>query len=289
MLGALPLLLLLQPARASRRSGKMFGMAARDVWALGDFPRVARELVPSVGPALVEACGIHAGQRVLDVAAGAGAVAIPAVEAGATVTASDITPELLAAGRAEAAERGVELEWVEADAQALPFDDDAFDVVTSSFGAMFAPDHAATAAELLRVCRPGGTIGMANWTPDGWIGGFFLTIAQHVPVPPPATPPALWGHEPYVEQLFGDRVASLALERRRISIDGFEQPADLVAFYKANFGPVIVAYASVAGDPERLAALDAAFTAYAERTNLGTPGGPTRYELEYLQVLAVAA
>ena len=138
----------------------------RALWASGDYPAVAAELIPALGPELVQACGIRPGDRVLDVAAGSGNAAIPAAVAGAIVTASDLTPELFGAGRRIAAERGVELEWVEADAEAVPFADNSFDVVTSCVGAMFAPHHQATANELVRVCRPGGTIGMINWTPE---------------------------------------------------------------------------------------------------------------------------
>src|SRR5687767_544474 len=139
----------------------------RAMWALGDYHRFAKETVWELGPVLVEACGIAAGQRVLDVAAGTGNVAIRAAEAGAEVVASDLTPENFEAGHREARARGVEPEWIEADAEALPFDDGAFDVVTSSLGAMFAPDHQRVADELLRVCRPGGTIGLLAFTPEG--------------------------------------------------------------------------------------------------------------------------
>jgi ubiquinone/menaquinone biosynthesis C-methylase UbiE len=137
---------------------------------------VAAELIPELGPELFRACGIRTGDRVLDVAAGSGNAAIPAARTGATVTASDLTPELFAAGRWIAEARGVEVEWVEADAEAMPFADNGFDVVMSCVGAMFAPDHQATADELIRLCRPGGTIGMINWTPDGFIGSMFATI-----------------------------------------------------------------------------------------------------------------
>ena len=133
--------------------------SARTMWALGDYHRFATETVWELGPILVAASGVSAGQRVLDVAAGTGNVAIRAAQAGASVVASDITPEHFDAGRRAAREAGVELEWIEGDAQALPFADDEFDIVTSCFGAMFAPDHGAAANELLRVCRPGGVIG----------------------------------------------------------------------------------------------------------------------------------
>ena len=151
--------------------------APSTVWALGDYHRFAKAMVWSVGPELVAACGVDHGQRVLDVAAGSGNVAIRAAQTGATVVASDLTPESLAAGEREARSLGVELEWVVADAQALPFADAEFDVVTSAFGAMFAPHHQAVADELLRVCRPGGTIGLASFTPDGGVGEFFGVFA----------------------------------------------------------------------------------------------------------------
>lgn len=261
--------------------------AAR-VWALGDFPRIARETISGTGDVLVAACDVRAGQRVLDVAAGSGNVALPAARAGARVIASDITPELLAAGRAAAEAEGLRLHWVEADAQALPFDDGAFDVVLSSFGAMFAPDHARTAAELARVCRPGGTIGLVSWTPDGWAGGFFATIGAFAPPPPAgAQPPVLWGIEAHVRELFGARVSALRSETRMVVIEHFDAPIDLVAYYRANFGPVIATYAALGDDPERVAALDAALLDFATRTNLDPDGG--RWELEYLLVVAQAA
>lgn len=132
----------------------------REVWAAGDFPAVARRSVTEFGPAIVRACEIGPGQRVLDIAAGPGTVSIPAAQAGAAVVATDITPELFIAGRAAAQQAGVEIEWIEADAQDLPFADGEFDAVVSSMGVMFAPDHQRAAAELLRVCRPGGRIGL---------------------------------------------------------------------------------------------------------------------------------
>src|SRR3954453_4651703 len=229
------------------------------MWAAGDFPRVARETVPQVGPALVAAAGVRTGQRVLDVAAGSGATAIPAALAGGDVVASDLTPELLAAGRSAAIAAGVALEWVEADAEALPFADASFDVVLSSFGAMFAWNHRRVADELVRVTRPGGTIAMANWTPEGWVGQFFLTLVPFMPPPPEgALPPILWGVEDHVRGLFGDRVRDLTFTRATQVVDAFATPEGLVAYYRDNFGPTIVAYRTVGDDAPRRAELDAA-------------------------------
>ena len=258
--------------------------APSTVWALGNYHRFAKEMVWSVGPELVAACGIGPRQRVLDVAAGTGNVAIRAAEAGADVVASDLTPESLAAGGREARERGVELEWVAADAQALPFADGEFDVVTSSFGAMFAPDHQAVADELLRVCRPGGTIGMTNFTPDGGVGEFFGVFAPYLPAPPPgALPPVLWGDEEHVRQLFGARVASLELTHRWLVERSAGGPRAYCDFYRETFGPAVAAY-SVA--PDRVADLDRHFLDFATRMNRGEPGGPSEYHYEYLLVVA---
>ena len=142
----------------------------RAMWALGDYPAVAIEVIPELGPALVAATGVRAGDRVLDVAAGTGNAAVPAALAGADVVASDLTPELFAAGREFAARHGVQITWEEGDAEALPYGDDSFDAVLSCVGVMFAPHHQQAADELVRVCRPGGTIGLLNWTPTGSSG-----------------------------------------------------------------------------------------------------------------------
>src|SRR5918993_2630133 len=184
------------PAPPAQAADREFKAATRAAWALGDYHRFAKATVWQRGVELVEACGISAGQRVLDVAAGTGNTAIRAAEAGARVVASDLTPANFEAGRREARARGVELEWVEADAEALPFGDGEFDVVTSLLGAMFAPDHEKVADELVRVCRPGGTIGMINFTPEGLAAEFFGLFARYAPAPPPgALPPILWGSE----------------------------------------------------------------------------------------------
>jgi ubiquinone/menaquinone biosynthesis C-methylase UbiE len=261
--------------------------AARAAWRLGDYHRFATELVWGVGPVVVSACRIGPGQRVLDVAAGTGNVAIRAAEAGASVVASDLTPEHFSAGRAEARSRGVQLEWVEADAEALPFADDSFDVVTSAFGAMFAPNHEAVADELARVCRPAGTIGLASFTPDGLAAEFFGLFAPYMPAPPPgAQLPVLWGREDHVRDLFGDRVEWRTLAREHY-VERAASPEAYRAFFKETFGPVVAVYASLADEPDRVAELDAAFLDFATRANEGPPGGPAAYRYEYLLAVAL--
>jgi SAM-dependent methyltransferase len=260
--------------------------AARQIWALGDYHRFAKATVWELGQVLVDACEVSAGMRVLDVAAGTGNTAIRAAQAGAEVVASDLTPENFPAGQREAAAAGVELEWVEGDAEALPFDDAEFDVVTSSVGAIFAPHHQRVADELIRVCRPGGTVGMINFTPEGLIGDFFGALAPYAPAPPPdALPPPLWGSEDHVRELLGDRVDPLRLSRREY-VERVDSPAAYRRLCKETFGPVVAIYASLAGQDDRLAALDRDFLDFAVRSNRGAAGGPAEYHYEYLLVVA---
>jgi SAM-dependent methyltransferase len=229
----------------------------RAVWALGDYPAVATEIIPELGEVLVEAAGVAPGDRVLDVAAGAGNVAIPAALAGASVVASDLTPELLEIGRRHAVARGAQVEWVEADAEALPFADGEFDVVLSCVGVMFAPHHQASADELVRVCRPDGTIAVINWTPEGFVGQLFATMKPYL-APPPAgvQPPPLWGDENHVRELFGDRLADIVVERRNLVVDRFSSADAFRDYFKANYGPTVSAYRGLAGDPVKTSALD---------------------------------
>lgn len=260
--------------------------ATRAAWALGDYHAFAKQTVWELGEVLVRACGISPGQRVLDVAAGTGNTAIRAAQAGADVVASDLTPENFEAGRREAAAHGVELEWVQADAEALAFDGDEFDAVTSSVGAIFAPHHQAVADELLRVCRPGGVIGMINFTPEGLISDFFGAIAPYMPPPPEgALPPPLWGSEEHVRELFGDRVESLEMTRGEY-VERADDPVAYREFFKRTFGPVVATYASLADQPDRLAALDRDFLEFTTRSNRGAPDGPAEYPYQYLLVVA---
>src|ERR671910_2198277 len=199
----------------------------RAIWASGDYSSMVETFLLPLGPRLVEACGIGPGMRVLDVAAGTGNASIPAAQRGASVTASDLTPELLEAGRAKAEADGLELEWVEADAENLPFADESFDVVMSSIGAMFAPQHQKVADELVRVCRPGGTIGLLSWTPEGQIGALFRTMGPFAPPPPPGAQPApLWGSEEHLRGLLGERVRLAAPERDTLEVTAFRKARD---------------------------------------------------------------
>ena len=255
--------------------------AHRAMWALGDYAAIASEVIPHLGADLVEACGVRRGMRVLDVAAGPGNAAIPAALTGASVVASDLTPELLEAGRGEAARRGADLEWRQADAEALPFADGEFDVVLSCMGVMFAPHHQASASELIRVCRPGGTIGLISWTPQGFVGEMLAAMKPYLAPPPPgAQPPPLWGQEEHVSALFGDRVTDLTMRRRTIRVDCFATPEEFRDRFKTCYGPTVSAYRGIAEDPERVAALDHALADLARRHDRGTTS--TVMDWEYL-------
>jgi ubiquinone/menaquinone biosynthesis C-methylase UbiE len=255
----------------------------RAMWASGDYPKLASDLVAPLGPVLVQAIGIRPGDRVLDVAAGTGNAAIPAALTGASVVASDLTPELLEHGRAVAAAHGVELEWREANAHALPFGDNEFDVVMSCIGVMFAPFHQRAADELVRVCRPGGRIGLINWTPEGHIGQLFATMKPYVPAPPPgAQPPPLWGREDHVRALLGDRVTHVVTERQTLTVDHFPDGAAFRDYFKNTYGPTISAYRNIEGDADRVAELDADIA----RIGDGFLNGSSSMEWEYLLLTA---
>lgn len=253
----------------------------RSMWALGDYPTVAGEIIPDLGEVLVEACGVGPGARVLDVASGSGNAAIPAALAGADVVACDLTPELLEAGRAQAATAGAEVEWREADAESLPFADGEFDVVLSCVGVMFAPHHQAAADELVRVCRPGGTIGLASWTPEGFIGQMLGTMKPFVPAPPPGVqPPPLWGTEDHVLGLLGQRVTDVNSRRLAVTVDRFDSPEAFRDYFKTLYGPTVAAYRGIGDDPEQAAALDRGLADLARRHDRGT--GRTVMDWEYL-------
>ncbi|QCX26325.1 class I SAM-dependent methyltransferase [Nocardioides jishulii] len=236
----------------------------RTMWATGDYPRVAREVVAPLGEVLVDALDVCSGEQVLDIAAGTGNAAAAAARRGADVTASDLTPELLAAGRAAFGD--VSLTWDEANAEDLPYDDDSFDVTMSCIGVMFAPHHQRAADEMLRVARPGGRIGVVSWTPDGTIGQLFATMKPYVAAPPAgASPPPLWGDAAHVATLLGDRVHDVTVRRGTLVVDHFADAAAFADYFTRHYGPTIVARRANADDPERLAALDADLVALGER------------------------
>lgn len=254
----------------------------RAMWAMGDYPAVATEVIAELGPRLVAAAGIGPGDRVLDVGAGSGNAAIPAALAGADVVASDLTPDLLETGRQDAEKVGASLRWEEGDAEHLPYADGEFEVVTSCVGVMFAPHHQQSADELVRVLRPGGRLALLSWTPSGFIGQMFATMKPYAPPPPPgAQPPPLWGDEAHVRGLLGDRVTDVVAETDTVSVPLFPDGASFRDFFKRTYGPTIAVYRSLADDPARAAELDEALAAHGDRY---VSDGPM--EWEYLLLTA---
>lgn len=256
----------------------------QEVWSTGDFSKIGRGAV-IVGELLCEAIGLHAGERVLDVAAGSGNTALAAARRFAVVTATDFVPELLATAEQRAACEGLLLTTRVADAQDLPFPDASFDVVLSTFGAMFAPDQERTAAELLRVCRPGGRIGMANWTPESVSGQMFRAITARVPPAPGLRPPVEWGRRERLEELLGPEAAPLRTEVRHLVIRHLS-PEGVLEWFRTWFGPTISAFAAL--DEAGQAGLEADLLDVWRRNNRsgdGTLMAPS----EYLEVVAVRA
>lgn len=238
----------------------------RVVWALGDYSAVAREVIHELGRVLVAESRIGPGDRVLDVAAGTGNASIEAARTGASVVASDLTPELLEIGRQDAARQGVELAFEEADAEALPYADDSFDAVLSCVGVMFAPHHEVAAGELTRVVRADGRLALINWTPEGFVGQLFATLKKFVPAPPAGVqPPPLWGDEEHVRALLGDRVAELSTERRQLSVDRFASGAEFRDFFRDFYGPTAAAYRGIGDDQQRRSELDDALADLGDR------------------------
>ncbi|HXV57205.1 MAG TPA: class I SAM-dependent methyltransferase [Gaiellaceae bacterium] len=233
----------------------------RQAWSSGDYHAVAARIALTAEH-LCDTADLHAGWRVLDVATGSGNAAIAAARLGCEVVGVDYVPALLERARVRAAAEGLDVELVEGDAEALPFPDGSFDAVTSVFGVMFTPDHARAAAELLRVCRPGGTIALANWTPEGFIGQVFQTLGRHVPPPAAVPSPMLWGTEEHLRELFGDEVCSLETAQRTFTFR-FRSAEDYVDFFRRWYGPTLKAFAALEG--EAADALEADLVAVARR------------------------
>jgi ubiquinone/menaquinone biosynthesis C-methylase UbiE len=210
---------------------------ARKLWSSGDYAS-AMHVIQTVGPRAVEAAGVSGDDVVLDVACGNGNATLPAARTGAKVTGIDITPSLLEAAKAAAAEAGLEIDWIEGDAQKLPFDDDSFDVVLSVFGCMFVPDQRAEAQEIARVLKPGGRMAIAAWTPEGNVGKMFITTAKHRPPPPEGfQPPILWGSEDYVQSLFEGTGVDLDIERTAVEFEA-DSAEDYFAEMERDLPPI---------------------------------------------------
>ena len=255
---------------------------ARATWAAGDWDTCARLIAPA-GELVIERAGIEPGVELLDVGTGSGGnIAIPAALRGARVVGLDVTPELLESARGHAAEAGVDVEWIEGDAQALPFADASFDRVVSTFGAMFAPDHARAAAELVRVCRPGGRVLMTTWADSGFIGEMFKLTGAYMPPPPPGVqPPPLWGVEAHVREMFGAAGTVPEIARERVVAE-FASVEDVVQEYTVHFGPFVTARGVL--EPEgRWDDFVAAFRELVRRFDAGG-GDRTRMESEYFLI-----
>lgn len=253
-------------------------------WSLGDYGRIGSALT-WLGETLVVALDVHSGERVLDVAAGSGNASLPALRRHADVVCTDYVPDLLAQAERRAAADGYALRTEVADAQALPYADASFDVVMSTIGAMFAPDQEATARELLRVCRPGGRIGMANWTPDGMIGDLFRLVAGYVPPPAGVRPAVAWGDEAVVRALLGRGCSSLAVTPRTFPWR-YPSAEACAEHFRAYYGPVNAAFAAVGA--EREDALLADLVALFDRHSTATDGTMAA-EVGYVEVVGVRA
>lgn len=250
-------------------------------WSSGDYAVVGTTL-QLTGELLCEAINLRAGQRVLDVAAGNGNATLAAARRGADVTSTDYVPALLERGRARAAAEGLNIVFQEADAEALPFASESFDVVLSTFGVMFTPNQEQAAQELLRVCRPGGTIGLANWTPESFIGNVFRTIGNYVPPAPGVKSPALWGSEERLRELFGDSIAEWSLNRRSF-VFRYRSAEHWLDVFRTYYGPALKAFAAL--DAAGQADLTHELIALLQRFNQG--GTETLIvPSEYLEVVA---
>lgn len=234
-------------------------------WASGDYAVVGSTL-QIVGELLAEAVDIRAGENVLDVAAGNGNATLAAARRFASVTSTDYVPELLEKARARAVAEGADVEFRVADAEALPFDNNMFDAAVSTFGVMFTPDHSKTAREMLRVVRSGGRIGLANWTPEGFIGQIFKVIGSHVSPPAGVKPPSLWGTEPHIIDLFGADAAEIRATRKIFNFR-YRSAAHFIQVFRDFYGPALKAFAAL--DAEKQRALNADITSLLERMNIG--------------------
>jgi ubiquinone/menaquinone biosynthesis C-methylase UbiE len=249
-------------------------------WASGNYAVIGTTL-QLVGELLAEACDLKWDERVLDVAAGNGNATLAAARRGCEVTSSDYVPALLERGAERARAEGLAARFQVADAEALPFADASFDVVLSTFGVMFSPDQERAASELARVCRPGGRIGLANWTPDGFIGQVFKTLGRHIPPPPGVQPPSRWGVETQLRSLFGERAVAIAVTPRLFRFR-YRSAAHFIEVFRSWYGPIHKAFAALPA--EAGAALELDLTGLLNRMNEAGPGSLV-VPSEYLEVV----
>lgn len=255
----------------------------RGMWIAGDFGVIARSIEHGARE-FVSRLDLKPATRVLDVACGTGNLAIPAAKAGAEVIGVDIAPNLIEQANERSKAEGVDARFEVGDAEDMPYDDSSFDIVMTMFGAMFAPRPDVTAAELIRVTKPGGLIAMANWTPEAFTGQMFKTGAKYVPPPPGMSPPLQWGMEEMVRERFGDAVSDLSMERIKISFHFDMPPADVVEHFRKYFGPTQKQFEQL--DEAGQEAMRKDLVELWESGNKAT-GGVTEVESEYLEVKAI--
>jgi len=249
-------------------------------WSSGDYAIVGTTL-QIVGEELCEALDLRAGQKVLDVAAGNGNVSLAAARRWCDVVSTDYVPALLERGRARAAADGLTIAFQEADAEALPFADGSFDIVVSTFGVMFTPNQERAAEELLRVCRSGGRIGLANWTPEGFIGQLFKTLGKYLPPPAGVRSPALWGTRERLVEMFGAETVSIKTQPRYFNFR-YREPEHFVDVFKTYYGPLLKAFAAL--DPQKQAGLRTDLLALIARMNKAADNGMV-VPSEYLEIV----
>ena len=254
----------------------------KSMWMAGDFGQIAN-VIQAGADEFIASLGLKPGNRVLDVACGSGNLAIPAARTGARVTGVDIATNLLEQARARAESEGLTIQFDEGDAESLPYDDGAFDVVITMFGAMFAPRPELVSSELVRVCEPGGRIAMANWTPAGFIGQMFKVTGKHVPPPPSMPSPLKWGDEETVRERLTNGIADLRLTSRMCAFKFPFPPADVVEFFRMYYGPTQRAFGAL--DENAQAALRKDLEQLWSDNNQATDG-TTHVDAEYLEVLA---
>lgn len=253
----------------------------KTTWEAGDFSQVAKH-IETTAEAFVNRLGITPGMKVLDVACGSGNLAIVAAKLGAEVTGVDIADNLVEAARKRAESEGLNIRFEQGDAEALPYEDNSFDLVMTMYGAMFAPRPDVVASELLRVCKPGGRIAMANWTPEGFAGQMFKLAGKYLP-PPDMPPPVQWGVPEIVKERFGDRVTNLTITKRLADMTFEFGPSQVVEHFRTYFGPTVMAFKAIAPDQQESYRQDLESLWTQNNTKAD---GTTLVKGEYLEVIA---